>query len=90
MSKLKKGDKAPDFKAVDQDGRPVSLSDYRGKKVILYFYPKDNTSGCTREACSLRDSYEIITGSGYEVIGVSATQKSRTRDLPVNIIFLSV
>lgn len=72
MSKLKIGDKAPDFKAVDQDGRSISLSDYKGKKVILYFYPKDNTPGCTDEACSLRDSYDIITSSGYDVIGVSA------------------
>ena len=72
MSNLKAGDKAPDFKAVDQDGQPISLSDYKGKKVILYFYPKDNTSGCTDEACSLRDGYDILSSSGYEVIGVSA------------------
>jgi thioredoxin-dependent peroxiredoxin len=72
MTKLKIGDKAPDFKAVDQNGRSVSLTDYKGKKIILYFYPKDNTPGCTDEACSLRDGYEILTKSGYDVIGVSA------------------
>ena len=68
---LKVGDKAPDFKAVDQNGKMVSLSDYKGKKVILYFYPKDNTSGCTAEACSLRDGYEDLQKLGMEVIGVS-------------------
>jgi peroxiredoxin Q/BCP len=72
MSKLKVGDKAPDFKAVDQNGQSISLSDYKGKKVILYFYPKDNTPGCTDQACSLRDGYETLTSSGYDVIGVSA------------------
>jgi thioredoxin-dependent peroxiredoxin len=72
MTKLKIGDQAPDFKAVDQDGRSISLADYKGKKVIIYFYPKDNTPGCTAEACSLRDGYEILTQSGYDVIGVSA------------------
>ncbi|HEX3009722.1 MAG TPA: thioredoxin-dependent thiol peroxidase [Bacteroidales bacterium] len=92
MSKLKVGDKAPDFKAVDQDGRSISLSDYKGKKVILYFYPKDNTSGCTDEACSLRDGYEVITSSGYEVIGVSAdSEKShqgfaKKHNLPFRLI----
>jgi peroxiredoxin Q/BCP len=72
MAKLNIGDKAPDFKAVDQNGQPISLSDYKGKKVILYFYPKDNTPGCTDEACSLRDGYKDITLAGMDVIGVSA------------------
>lgn len=72
MSKLKVGDKAPDFQAIDQDGRSISLTDYKGKKIILYFYPKDNTPGCTDEACSLRDGYDDLTKSGYDVIGVSA------------------
>lgn len=72
MSKLKVGDKAPDFQAIDQDGRSISLTDYKGKKIILYFYPKDNTPGCTDEACSLRDGYDDLTQSGYDVIGVSA------------------
>lgn len=72
MSTLKPGDKAPDFSATDQDGKPISLSDYKGKKVILYFYPKDNTPGCTEEACSLRDGYPELSKEGYEIIGVSA------------------
>ncbi len=68
---LKEGDKAPAIKALDQNGNTVSLSDYRGKKVILYFYPKDNTPGCTAQACNLRDHYEALKKEGLEVIGVS-------------------
>ena len=69
--KLKKGDQAPDFTARDQNGNTVRLSDFKGKKVVLYFYPKDNTPGCTAEACNLRDNYETLQKAGYEVIGVS-------------------
>ena len=65
------GDKAPDFEVADQNGKPVKLSDYRGKKVVLYFYPKDDTSGCTAQACNLRDNYDDLKAKGYEVIGVS-------------------
>ncbi len=68
---LKSGDKAPEFTSVDQNGKPIKLSDYKEKKLILYFYPKDNTSGCTAEACSLRDGYEQLGNLGYEVVGVS-------------------
>lgn len=68
---LKSGDKAPDFTSVDQNGNQIKLSDYKGKKLILYFYPKDNTSACTAEACSLRDGYEKLDNQGYEVVGVS-------------------
>lgn len=71
MITLKEGDKAPEFTATDQNGKNVSLSDFRGKTVILYFYPKDDTPGCTAQACNLRDNYEMLTGQGYEVIGVS-------------------
>jgi len=71
MSTLKTGDKAPEFTAKDQNGKTVSLSDYRGKTVILYFYPKDDTPGCTAEACDFRDNYQSLLGKGYEVIGVS-------------------
>jgi peroxiredoxin Q/BCP len=71
MSKLKKGDIAPDFKGVNQNGEQISLSDYSGKKVILYFYPKDSTPGCTSEACNLNDNYDMWLSKGYEVIGVS-------------------
>jgi peroxiredoxin Q/BCP len=62
---------APEFTAFDQDGRAISLADYRGKWVVLYFYPKDNTSGCTREACAFRDAMEEVTSVGAVVIGVS-------------------
>jgi peroxiredoxin Q/BCP len=72
MEKLKTGDQAPDFSFADATGNQIKLSDYLGKKVILYFYPKDNTPGCTLEACSLRDGYDELRGQGYDVIGVSA------------------
>jgi peroxiredoxin Q/BCP len=65
------GDKAPEFEGKNQNGNTVKLSDYRGKKVILYFYPKDDTSGCTAQACNLRDNYANLQQEGYEVIGVS-------------------
>ncbi len=65
------GDKVPDLLGTDQDGREVRRSDYPGRAIALYFYPKDNTSGCTAEACSLRDGYEAIRALGYEIIGVS-------------------
>lgn len=65
------GDKAPDFTLQDKDGKSVSLSDYKGKKVILYFYPKDNTPGCTKQACNFRDNYPQIIQKGAEVIGIS-------------------
>ena len=65
------GDKAPEILGKDEQGRDIRLSDYKGRKLVLYFYPKDNTSGCTAEACSLRDSYAELQGAGYEVVGVS-------------------
>jgi peroxiredoxin Q/BCP len=77
---LKPGDKAPDFTVNDQDGKPVKLSDLRGKKTILYFYPKDMTPGCTAEACDLRDNYNMMLKRGYEVLGVSSdTEKSHRK-----------
>ena len=79
------GDKAPDFTLQDKDGKSVSLSDYKGKKVILYFYPKDNTSGCTAQACSLRDNYSELRKAGYEVIGVSVDdEKSHQKFIAKN------
>ena len=71
MAKLKEGDKAPDFTAKDQNGKTISLADFKGKTVILYFYPKDDTPGCTAEACDFRDNYQSLVGKGFEVIGVS-------------------
>ena len=65
------GDKVPDFLGVDAEGKEIRLSDYPGKKVILYFYPKDSTSGCTAEACSMRDNLQELEKDGYQVIGVS-------------------
>ncbi|MES2730895.1 MAG: thioredoxin-dependent thiol peroxidase [Bacteroidota bacterium] len=65
------GDKAPDFTGKDQDGHSITLSSYQGKKVILYFYPKDDTSGCTTQACNLRDNENDLRQHGFEVIGVS-------------------
>ena len=71
MASLQIGSKAPDFTVNDQDGKPVKLSDFKGKKVVLYFYPKDMTPGCTAEACDLRDNYTLLQKRGYEVLGVS-------------------
>lgn len=71
MTTLKEGDKAPGFTAKDQSGNTVSLSDFAGKNVILYFYPKDDTPGCTAESCSFRDNYQSLLSKGFEVIGVS-------------------
>lgn len=77
---LKIGEAAPDFNVNDQDGNPVSLADYKGKKVVLYFYPKDNTPGCTAEACNLRDNYSQFQDSGYEILGVSTdSEKSHKK-----------
>ena len=76
---LKIGDKAPDFKAVDGDGRTVALSDYKGKKLVIYFYPKDNTPGCTAEACDLRDNYHRFQAAGYEILGVSKDSEKSHR-----------
>lgn len=86
------GDPAPDFTSTDQNGQPVGLSDYRGKKVVLYFYPKDNTPGCTAQACSLRDNYSDLRSAGYEVLGVSVDdQQSHQKfiskyDLPFTLV----
>lgn len=71
MTKLKVGDKAPAFKGVNQDGTEISLKDFAGKKLILYFYPKDNTPGCTAESCNLNDNYEAWLNKGFDVVGVS-------------------
>ena len=68
---LKAGDKAPDFKSKDQDGNPVKLSDLKGQRVVLYFYPKDDTPGCTKEACSFRDADDVYRKKGIKVFGVS-------------------
>ena len=71
MATLKAGDKPPDFTAKDQNGKEISLSQFKGTQVILYFYPKDDTPGCTAEACDFRDNYQSLQGKGFQVIGVS-------------------
>lgn len=76
MEKLKPGDTAPDFTAKDQNGKDISLKSMHGKRVILYFYPKDNTPGCTAEACSLRDGKRELEKMGFEIIGVSADSEA--------------
>lgn len=70
------GDKAPELLGKDQNGKEIRLSDYAGKKLVLYFYPKDNTSGCTAEACSLRDNIDALRAKGYEIVGVSSDSEA--------------
>jgi peroxiredoxin Q/BCP len=92
MTHLKVGDKAPAIEAKDQNGNTISLSDFSGKKVILYFYPKDDTPGCTTEACNFRDNYKMLLDKGYAVIGVSADNEKKHQkfitkyDLPFPLI----
>ena len=71
MITLKKGDTAPEFSAINQDGKMINLTDYKGKKVVLYFYPKDNTPGCTTQSCNLRDNYALLQKQGFEIFGIS-------------------
>ena len=77
MTHLKVGDKAPDFSALDEQGNTISLSDYKGKKLVVFFYPKASTPGCTAEACNLNDNYDRFKAQGYEILGVSADSAKR-------------
>ena len=77
MNSLKEGDSAPDFSGTDQNGNQIKLSDFSEKKLILYFYPKDDTPGCTKEACNLRDNYMELKNNDFEVIGVSADNSAK-------------
>lgn len=77
MTTLQKGDKAPNFEGVIESGETVKLSDYSGKKLILYFYPKDDTPGCTKEGCNLRDNYKDLTDQGFEILGVSPDKPAK-------------
>lgn len=77
MTTLKVGDKAPNFKAIDQDENTISLSDFKGKKLVLFFYPKASTPGCTMEACNLSDNYNRFIARGYAILGVSADSPKR-------------
>jgi len=84
--------KAPDFEGINQNGKKINLSDFKGKKLVLYFYPKDNTAGCNAEACNLRDNYDKFLNLGYEIIGVSPdNEKTHQKfiekfNLPFNVI----
>lgn len=80
MTTLKIGDKAPNFEAQNQAGESVKLSDYSGKKLVLFFYPKASTPGCTTEACNLRDNYQTFLAKGYDVLGVSADSGKRQQN----------
>ena len=83
MTTLKIGDKAPDFEAIDQNNKIISLKNYSGKKVVLFFYPKASTPGCTVEACNLRDNYQTFLQNNYEVIGISADSQKRQSNFAV-------
>ncbi|WP_296637222.1 thioredoxin-dependent thiol peroxidase [Polaribacter sp.] len=80
MTSLKVGDTAPHFEAKDQKGNTIKLSDYSGKKLVLFFYPKASTPGCTAEACNLSDNYQIFLSKGYDVLGVSADSAKRQQN----------
>lgn len=92
MSKLSIGDKAPNFTSVNQNGEKVSLKDFEGSKLIIYFYPKDNTPGCTKQACNLRDNYESLPSNGFKLLGVSPdSEKSHLKfiekfELPFDLL----
>ena len=92
MSNLKIGDRAPEINAIDQNANSINLETYRGKKVVLYFYPKDMTPGCTAQSCNLSDNYQLLQQKGYEVIGVSCDSVKRHQkfiekhNLPFNLI----
>jgi peroxiredoxin Q/BCP len=77
MITLQEGDKAPAFKGKDQNGKTISLSDFKGKKLVLYFYPQDDTPTCTVQACNLRDNYALLRKEGFEVLGVSPDEAAK-------------
>ena len=77
MTHLSKGDKAPEFSVKDQNGEEVQLNDFKGKKLVIYFYPKDMTPGCTNQACNIRDNYDQLKKEGIEILGVSADDEKR-------------
>ena len=92
MNKLKIGDKAPEINAIDQNGNKITLAQYKGKKIVLYFYPKDMTPGCTAQACDLSENYDALIKEGYDVIGVSCDSVKKHQkfiekyNLPFNLI----
>ncbi|TVQ90181.1 MAG: thioredoxin-dependent thiol peroxidase [Bacteroidetes bacterium] len=85
MTTLKPGDKAPDFKGKDENGKEIKLADFKGNKLVIYFYPRDSTPGCTSQACNLRDNYDVLLSKGYKVVGVSAdSEKSHQKFIEKN------
>jgi thioredoxin-dependent peroxiredoxin len=92
MTQLTEGTKAPAFKGKDQNGKPVALADYKGKKVVLYFYPEDDTPTCTIQACNLRDNFALLKKQGFVVVGVSPDEEKKHKkfeakyDLPFTLI----
>lgn len=92
MNELTIGDKAPDFSILNQKGETVSLADFTGKKLVLYFYPRDNTPGCTKQACNLRDNYQLLQSQGYALLGASTDSASSHQkfiekfDLPFDLL----
>ena len=92
MNTINEGEKAPMFEGKDQNGNTIGLNDYKGKKLVVYFYPKDDTPGCTKEACNLRDNYSTLQNAGIEIIGVSADSEAKHQkfigkyDLPFPLI----
>ena len=92
MKHLKVGDKAPDFSGNNQNEKTISLSDYKGQKLAIYFYPKDLTPGCTTQSCNLRDNYDMLKSKGFEILGVSADDEKRhvkfieKHDLPFDLL----
>ena len=92
MTRLKEGDKAPEFKVTNELGEQMTLADFSGKKLVLYFYPKDSTPGCTAESCNLRDHYTDLKTKGFEVLGVSADNEAshqkfiKKHELPFHLL----
>lgn len=92
MTTLQIGEKAPNFSSLDQNGNTIKLNDYKGKKLVLFFYPKASTPGCTMQACNLRDNYQQFIAKGYDVLGVSADSAKRQQnfiaknELPFNLL----
>ena len=92
MTHLKEKEMAPGFSGVNEKGQTVSLSDFRGKKLILFFYPKDDTPGCTAEACNLRDNYKLLSKKGFEILGISPDSEKKHQkfigkyELPFSLI----
>lgn len=80
MNMLKEGDKVPNFKGLDQDGNPISYEDFKGEKLVVFFYPKASTPGCTAEACNLNDNLDALAAKGYKVVGVSADTVRRQKN----------